>query len=127
MLLEVAEISETGKVSLKILVIMRLFCISGTALSTKRVIVLLVVEKFESSAWVITIVVVPTPVIDTTLEPTSTAILGSKTWYEKLPVLLDVAVSGNTGSPYIFVRTFELVIEGTALLINRVAVAVAAA
>ena len=45
----------------------------------------------------------------------------------KLPVLLDVAVKGNTGSPYIFVRTFELVTEGTALLINRVAVAVAAA
>ena len=45
----------------------------------------------------------------------------------KLPVLLDVAVKGNTGSPYIFVRTFELVIEGTALLISRVAVAVAAA
>ena len=55
MLLEVAEISETGKVSLKILVIIRLFCISGTAVSTKRVIVLLVVEKFESSAWVITV------------------------------------------------------------------------
>ena len=79
MLLEVAEISETGKVSLKILVIIRLFCISGTAVSTKRVIVLLVVEKFESSAWVITIVVVPTPVIDTTLEPTILAILVSET------------------------------------------------
>ena len=62
------------------------------------------VEKFESSAWVITIVVVPTPVIDTTLEPTRTAILGSKTWYEKLPVLLDVAVRGNTGSPYILLE-----------------------
>ena len=127
MLLEVAEISDTGKMSSKILVMIGRFCISGTAVSTKRVIVLVVVEKFESSAWVITIVVVPTPVIDTTLEPTRTAILGSKTWYEKLPVLLDVAVRGNTGSPYIFVRTFELVIEGMALLISRVAVAVAAA
>ena len=125
MLLEVAEISETGKMSSKILVIIRLFCISDSALSTKSVIVLLDVKWFRSAAWVIIIVVVPTPVIDTTLEPIRTAILGSKTWYEKLPVLLDVAVRVNKGSPYIFVKTFELVIEGTALLISRVAVAVA--
>ena len=63
MLLEVAEISDTGKISSKILVMKGRFCISGTAVSTKRVIVLLVVEKFESSAWVIIIVVVPIPVI----------------------------------------------------------------
>ena len=127
MLLEVAEISDTGKVSLKILVMIRLFCITDFALSTKSVLVLLDVKWFRSAAWLIIIVVVPTPVIDTTLEPIRTAILGSKTWYEKLPVLLDVAVRVNKGSPYIFVKTFELVIEGTALLISRVAVAVAAA
>ena len=67
MLLEVAEISDTGKMSSKILVMIGRFCISGTAVSTKRVIVLLVVEKFESSAWVIIIVVVPTPVIPANL------------------------------------------------------------
>ena len=62
-------------------------------------IVLLPVEKLTSAVWDIIIVVVPTPVIVIELVPVLLATLVSITWYEKVPVLLEIAETLKSGSP----------------------------
>ena len=86
--------------------------IIGTASTTLSVMVLLAVEKFGSAAWVMVIEVVPTPLMVTEPVAVILATLLLAIWKENAPVLLEVAVTSNPGSPNILSIVSELVIEG---------------
>ena len=86
--------------------------IIGIASSTISVIVILAVEKFASAAWLIVICVVPTPLMVTEPVAVILATLLLAIWKENAPVLLEVAVTSNPGSPNILSIVSELVIEG---------------
>ena len=86
--------------------------IIGTALTTLSVMVLLAVEKFASAAWLIVICVVPTPLMVTEPEVVILATLLSAIWKENAPVLLEVALTSNPGSPNILSIVSELIIVG---------------
>ena len=86
--------------------------ITGRALPTLSVIVLLAVKKFASAAWVIVIEVVPAPLMVTEPVAVILATLLSAIWKKNAPVLLEVAVTSNPGSPKILSIVSELVIVG---------------
>ena len=86
--------------------------ITGRALTTLSVMVLLAVKKFASAAWVMVINVVPTPLIVTDPVAVTLATLLLAIWKENTPVLLEVAVISKSGSPKILSIVFELVIVG---------------
>ena len=86
--------------------------IIGIASTTLSVMVLLAVEKFGSAAWVMVIEVVPTPLMVTEPVAVILATLLLAIWKENTPVLLEVAVTSNPGSPNILSIVSELVIEG---------------